>query len=69
MNGLGNAERTKIQAVGPGSNFGSAIYFYDFTDIPEIPTVPLAEWVGQQGNEALRTGSNPSLYLNKFSNQ
>ena len=25
--------------------------------------VPMAQWVGQQGFEAVGTGSNPSLYL------
>ena len=29
----------------------------------EIPIVPMAQWVGQQGSEALSTGSNLSLYL------
>ena len=24
----------------------------------------MAQWVGQQGSEAVGTGSNPSLYLN-----
>ena len=26
-----------------------------------IPMVPLAQWVGQQGSEAVGKGSNPSL--------
>ena len=32
----------------------------------EIPMVPMAQWVGQQGSEALATGSNPWNYLEIF---
>ena len=31
--------------------------------LSEIPMVPMAQWVGQQGFEAVDTGSNPSLHL------
>ena len=30
--------------------------------LTQIPMVPLAQWVGQQGFEAVDTGLNPSLY-------
>ena len=53
------------QAVSPGPILRHAKYFYDFTDIclSEIPMVPMAQWVGQQGFEAIGNSSNPSLYL------
>ena len=52
------------QAVGPGSSLCRAKYFNDFTwHWSEISMVPMAQWVGQQGFEAVGTGSEPSLYL------
>ena len=53
------------QAVSPGPILRHANYFYDFTDIclSETPMVHMAQWVGQQGFEAVGTSSNPSLYL------
>ena len=32
----------------------------------EIPIVPIAQWVEQQGSEALGTGSDPNPYLQFF---
>ena len=36
--------------------------------LSEIPMVPMAQWVGQQGFEAVDTGSNPSLHLHFWLN-
>ena len=36
--------------------------------LSEIPMVPMAQWVGQQGFEAVDTGSNPSLHLHFWPN-
>ena len=50
------------QAVGPGSNLSGHKFSQFQWHLSELSTVPMAQWVGQQGSEALGTGSNPSLY-------
>ena len=40
--------------------------FNDFTDMSEIPIVPMSQWVEQQGSEALNTGSDPNPYQQFF---
>ena len=44
----------------------SGYRFNDFTDKSEIPVVPKAQWVEQQGSGALGTGSDPNPYLHVF---
>ena len=60
INVLGSGVRTNIpQAVLPDSNPCRAINFYDFTDISQkFQLFPMAQWEGQQGSEAVRTGFN-----------
>ena len=62
MTALGLGQQSS-QAVGPGSSLCRAKYLYDFTEIYQTPMVPMAQWVGQQGFEAVGMRSNPSLYL------
>ena len=40
----------------------SNIFIISLTFV-KVPMVPMAQWVGQKGFEAVGTGSNPSLCL------
>ena len=52
------------QAVGPGSSLVTNIFMISLTFVRNsIPMVPMAQWVGQQGFEAVGAGLNPNFYL------
>ena len=42
------------------------IFWWFHWHFSEIPMVPMAQWVGQQGFEAVDTCSNPSLHLHFY---